>query len=306
MTADPARSASQARPKASITARIVVVPGRSIRLASLTRRGTTKLPTTSVATRNPKATAVIRATPRSVTSSPRVSPGDHGQDDQPDDVVDDGRPEDDLALGLLQAAEVGEDAGGDADARRRQGRPRDDGDEVREAEETAGPVAQGERQDDADGGHGRRGPADLQELPQVGLQADGEEQQDDPELGEEVDHLDLGIDEPQDRGAEQHAGDELAEDGRLADGLGQGPAELRRAEHDDEEAQELGDGEMVHAARYPSVKSTRGTLGCLGSKGNLERVSLRCRRRTAEGIEGNCSEMDERGGTARATNRRRW
>ena len=97
-----------------------------------------------------------------------------------------------------------------------------------EAEQAAGAVAQGERQDDADRGDGRRGPADLQQLPQVGLQADGEQQQDDPELGEQVDHLDLGVDQPQDRGAEQHARHQFAEDGRLADGLGQGPAEPRR------------------------------------------------------------------------------
>ena len=64
--------------------------------------------------------------------------------------------------------------------------------------------------------------------------------------------LDAGVDEAQDRGAEQHAGHQLAEDGRLADGLGQGPAEPRRPEHDDEEAQELGDGQMVHVAPVAS------------------------------------------------------
>ena len=56
----------------------------------------------------------------------------------------------------------------------------------------------------------------------------------------------FGIDEAEDRGAEQHARQQLAEDGRLADGLGQGPAELRRRQDGDEEPQELGNAQMIH------------------------------------------------------------
>ena len=112
--------------------------------------------------------------------------------------------------------------------------------------------------------------ADLQELPQVGLQADGEEQQDDAQLREEMDDLDLGVNEAQDRGAQEHARDQLAEDGRLADRLGQCPAELRRAEHDDEEAQELRDGQMVHVARFSVVNSRRDTLGLSPQSASFE------------------------------------
>ena len=95
-------------------------------------------------------------------------------------------------------------------------------------------------------------PPTLRSLREIGLEADGEEEDDDAQLREQMNRLDAGVDEAEDRGAEQDARHQLAEDGRLADGLGQGTAEPCRPEHDDEEAQELGDGQMVHVVQVAS------------------------------------------------------
>jgi hypothetical protein len=50
----------------------------------------------------------------------------HAQDQEPEDVVDHGRAQDDLALRLVQAPQVREHACRDSDAGGRQGRRRDD------------------------------------------------------------------------------------------------------------------------------------------------------------------------------------
>ena len=51
---------------------------------------------------------------------------DGGQDDDPEDIVDDGRAEDDLRLRDLQLAHIRQDPGRDPDARRGQGRAHED------------------------------------------------------------------------------------------------------------------------------------------------------------------------------------
>jgi len=72
--ADPTTDASQASPKASMTASMVGVPGRSMRLTARTTGGTTRRPTSSVPPRKPKAIAVVVATPKTVSVCPAVRP----------------------------------------------------------------------------------------------------------------------------------------------------------------------------------------------------------------------------------------
>ena len=116
-------------------------------------------------------------------------------------------PENDLALGLLQAIEIRQHAGRNADARRREGRPDHDGDEVVEPEQPTDAVAERERQRDADDRDRRRRAADLQQLAQVGFQTDFEQQNDDAESrASRVQHVVPRIDQARDRQPEQHAG----------------------------------------------------------------------------------------------------
>ena len=56
----------------------------------------------------------------------------------------------------------------------------------------------------------------------------------------------MRIDPAQDRRADQHAPDELAQDGRLSDLLRQGPHDLRRGQDHDQHAQKMRDVRVFH------------------------------------------------------------
>ena len=88
-----------------------------------------------------------------------------------------------------------------------------------------------ERQHDPDGGDGGRGSAHLPHFAEVGLEPDLEEQDEDAELGEhghDLGHRTGRRNQAQRARAEEDAGEELAQDGRLAHPLGQLAEELGR------------------------------------------------------------------------------
>ena len=83
-------------------------------------------------------------------------------------------------------------------------------------------------------------PTDLAQVRQPRLEADPEQQEDDPELGEDLEHL-ARLDEPEDRRADEHAGEDLADDRRLAQAPEELVAELRREQDDEQIGEDRGD-----------------------------------------------------------------
>jgi hypothetical protein len=88
-----------------------------------------------------------------------------------------------------------------------------------------GPDPGQEGEDDAGAADGERDPPDRPHLREPRLQPDPEEQEDDAELGEDAQHL-VDLDQPQDRGPDQDAAEDLADDRRLVDPLEELVAEL--------------------------------------------------------------------------------
>ena len=143
------------------------------------------LPTSNVPARKPNAMPVVFATLKTVTSALRQADHDR-QDDEPNDIINDGGPEDDLTLRLFQPVEVGEDTSRNTDACSGEAGSSNDGDKVAKAEHPADEITQTERQSDTDGGNCRRSPTDLQQFLQVGFQSDLEKQNDNAEFGQQV------------------------------------------------------------------------------------------------------------------------
>lgn len=103
---------------------------------------------------------------------------------------------------------------------------------------TAASRTQHEGGDDADDRHGRRLEARVEQLVEVGFQADLEEQDDDADLGQGVEDHGL-VDQPEDARPDDHSGEELAQHGRLAESRHRLARELRREPDDDQPDQEL-------------------------------------------------------------------
>ena len=91
----------------------------------------------------------------------------------------------------------------------------------------------------------QRRAADLAQLAEVHLHADLEQQEDDADLAERAEHLVVAADQVEHRRADEDAGDDLADDGRDADALGDLGRQLGGDEDDQDVAEDLGD---VHAA----------------------------------------------------------
>ena len=143
---------------------------------------------------------------------------DHNrEDDKAEHVVGDGRPEHDARLDRRQRAEVAEDSCGDPDAGRGQRGAEEDRGLGVEPEADPSTGAGDERHGDADDRDEHRRPPDLAELGEVHLHPDLHEQQQDTDLGEHAEAdtpLASQLDEPEDRGADQDASDDLAQYGR--------------------------------------------------------------------------------------------
>ncbi len=182
--------------------------------------------------------------------------GDDGEDDQPEDVVDHRRAEDDARLPRRHLAEVGEDARGDADAG---GAERGADEDVRQVvllgqEPGCHAPTEEERRRHPQAGDEQARPADREHLAGVGLQSHLEEQQDDPELGEHLqppvgaEELEV-VDAEEREVAEDDAEDQLAEDRRLADALEQLAAELGGGEDHDQAEEDRHDRTAVGLLR---------------------------------------------------------
>ncbi|HVZ76853.1 MAG TPA: hypothetical protein VG818_02595 [Gemmatimonadaceae bacterium] len=165
-------------------------------------------------------------------------PSHHGQDHQPDDVVDHGRPEHDAPLARVQAAEFGQHARRDADRRGAQRRAAHQRRHTRDAEHLRGQEPEPERDRHARDSDRSRDAADLHERADVGLEADLEQQQDHADLGHRVDDRIRGVHEPERRATEQHAGHEFPEHCRLAQALRELAEQLGADEDRDQRGKE--------------------------------------------------------------------
>ena len=180
-----------------------------------------------------------------------------GEDDEAEDVVDDRRAEDDLPFPALEDLQLGEHPRGDPDGRRRHRGPDEDRRDRGLAEERRERVAAGERKDHARDGDGRRRAADLEELREVRLEADLEEQQDDPDFGDEQDALGQR-DEPEHGRSQEHSGQKLAQHGGLSEALRELAQQLGAEKRARERDQEV--GQMQRMIQSEEILSKRARL----------------------------------------------
>ena len=92
-------------------------------------------------------------------------------------------------------------------------------------------ITQREGHDHAHHRHRERRRAHLQHLLQVGLEPDLEEEDDHADLGERLDDRLVRVDQPEQRRAEQHAGEQFADHRRLAHALEEVAQQLGQREH---------------------------------------------------------------------------
>ena len=163
---------------------------------------------------------------------------DDREREQAEDVVHDRGAQHHAGGGVLEPAEVGEHARGDAHAGGRQGGADEDGHETGMTEPAHEAEADREGHDDADHrDEDRLGPG-LQEPREIGFEPHLEQEDQHAELGERVDDLGL-VHEPEHAGADHDAREQLAEDRGLADPLHPLGRELRGEPDDDERDQQL-------------------------------------------------------------------
>jgi hypothetical protein len=149
------------------------------------------------------------------------------------------RPQDDLSFPALERTDLRQNTRGDADRGRRQGRADEDRRQRARAERASQGIAAQSRKQHSRHRDQDRGAPDLHELAEIGLQADFEEEEDHADLGENED-LVRQRHEPDQRRPEDDARQQLAEDRRLSDPLGQLAEELgadqRRREGEEKRA----------------------------------------------------------------------
>ena len=97
-----------------------------------------------------------------------------------------------------------------------------------------------ERDDDAEPADAQRDRADVAHVRQPRLEPDPEQQEHDPQLGEDLEHL-VRLDEAEHGRPDHDAGEDLADDRGLADALEQLVPELRREQHREQRRQRVGD-----------------------------------------------------------------
>ena len=111
----------------------------------------------------------------------------------------------------------------------------------------------GEWNDDTDGRDRQRRTPDRAQLSKVHLHAYVEQEEDHSELAEKSQDL-VRTDETEHRRTDEHAGEDLADDGRNADALRQLGRRLRREQHDRDVDENLS---YVHTAK-PREETLRG------------------------------------------------
>ena len=196
----------------------------------------------------------------SVFASPQCDGRDDAESDEAEDVVEDGRAEDDGDRASAMEAEVAEHAHGDADG----GRHERDGDEEalaqRVLEDEAAGQAADERQHGAEDRDLDGRGSGLGELLHVGVEAGGEEQEDHAQLAQRLQELGA-VDEVQREGAEERAREQLADHGRLLDALEQ-PAQQARPGEGEEDLEEDAGGVFHRPEVYShAFRGCGGTCG---------------------------------------------
>jgi hypothetical protein len=170
----------------------------------------------------------------------------HGQDHQSEDVVDDGRSQDDLGFSRLSLAEVGKHSCRDTHTGGTEGRTDEEMDEeiLGGQHPTRDPPADEERRDDTCDGYQQARLSDREHLVHVGFEADFEEQQHHADLRQDRDGLVLGeelqtrIAEHQSQVADQDTRDQFAQHRRLGDALGNLATDLGRGQYDHQAQQD--------------------------------------------------------------------
>ena len=185
----------------------------------------------------------------------------HGEDDHPQDVVDDRRSENDAAGSAGDDAEIAQHAGGDADAGGHHGRPKEHGLHLRLTKhERKQPIAEDERQDHASHRHAARPTTNAQDVRQPRFQSDEEQQDHDTQFADHVrdqrhrfgrgshvamegvdEHLVGDADPTQRVRPDDGAGQKLANHRRLMQPLEQFGRDLRRKEDQEKVEQDASD-----------------------------------------------------------------
>jgi hypothetical protein len=144
--------------------------------------------------------------------------GHDSQDDEAQDVIHDGRPEDHLYGGIMKTTKVSEHTRRDADAGGGEGGSDEHSHKGVVSEPVHDAVSNCEWDGDADQCHERGLRTRPQQVMDVGLQADFEQKNQDTELGQGVKNLRL-MDKAHHARADDHAGQQFTQDGGLADPL---------------------------------------------------------------------------------------
>ena len=145
---------------------------------------------------------------------------DDCQDQQPLDIVDHGRGQDDFARELVQKPARVQHLGGDAHAGRDHGGAHENRSDRRLARQRHDSPTGHERADHAERGHQRRGSAHAQQLRGLDLEADAEQQEHGAQSGQRVQEG-IGGHPVQDAGADHHTGKNFAGEARLPEALEQ-------------------------------------------------------------------------------------
>ena len=266
-----------------IKSRITVMTAASLTRWSLVQRislNTSRRPMVKLTPRKTSVPSTAFATDSTIEAAVRGQAEDDGDDDPADGVVDDRRSDDDLADIAAHEVHLAHDHGDDLDRRDRQR----GAEEQRRHQPLLPDPAAGSRgrncaeREAADEGHhdagdgdAERGAADLAHQLQVGLHAGQQQQQQDAELRDAVDQrlllgrggkdrvLRLRPEPAEQRGAEQQAGQQLADDRGLADPLHQlaEPAADRDQQRDLDEQDEFGRGRGLFASAAAAVTISR-------------------------------------------------
>ncbi len=139
----------------------------------------------------------------------------HHQHDRRE-VLDDENADDHAAVARAELPAVGQEARGDhrgLHAERGADRERDDG---RPAQLPADAGRQRDERGEPGGSAGEREPLHAQEVGQRQLDAEREHQENDADLGQELEGLDVRDHRPRREGPDQEAGEDVAQDQRLA------------------------------------------------------------------------------------------
>ena len=236
-----AASASSAKKSVNASASATSVPAEREYCWTARNSGGPNLPPRyAVSTRNATATPTMPSTVRNETVPSVTMRTTTVRITSPSTSSATAAPEHRARLDGRQSAKIAEDPRGDADARRRE-RGTEEQRGVRVVvERDPDAVAHRHRQHDADHRDAHRRAPDGGEIADVHLEPDLQQQQDDAELGEHLEHLGRA-DEPEHGRADEHAGDDLADDRRHLDPLRDLRGDLRRDEHDQDVPKDLDD-----------------------------------------------------------------